>query len=359
MSNSGEPISLPSSDGPMRERLDIVRDCNDLRGTFPQNVELKFAYWTHGSAPDGPQEAALRAERLAPHLMNADRIGFEMAVTAHSSPKDVAKEFTIINSVIANRNPRKRTYEDFYKGFTMTTAMDDAEAIVLALRDRGRDKPPVFFPFDVCEPWDTTKIQKNSIGNIGEVAMVHALELRWRESTTLRQLHSQARKLGHDGKPHQIAVRYGSAHSLTSVAARELGARTSRVFVDKFPVTPTSTLARHMRFHEGEDFSAQTAEADQAKLLGNLLWPLAESLGIKDPTQEPGRSERITMSAKLGNLILIAGRELLLGDDQTSFMEAVKVLTPFISYGTKVPITKRRSARAALLPLVDLADRLY
>jgi hypothetical protein len=350
-----------STEIPMRQRLDIVRDCSDLRGTFPQNVELKFIYWTHGAPPKDKEAALADSQRLVPHLMDADRVGFEIAATAHKSKKDVAKEFNIINDIVSGRSPQKRTYDEFYKGFLMTTAIDSAEAVTQLLKEGGRTKPPVFFPFDVCEPWDTERVSTatSTLGEIGEAAKSLAAECRWREGTTLRQLHQLAKKLGHDGKQHQIAVLYGSAHSLTSVAARELGAKTSRVFVDKYADTPTSTLAKYMRFHEGEDFSVQTAEADQAKQLGNLLGPLAELLEIEDPTQKPGRSPGLTMTGKLGSLILLASRNLLLGEDATTFIESIKTLTPFIAYGTEVPLPKRQEVRAAMQPIVDLADRLY
>ncbi len=33
-------------------RLDIVRDCKDLEGSFLENVSINFVFWQHGSAED-------------------------------------------------------------------------------------------------------------------------------------------------------------------------------------------------------------------------------------------------------------------------------------------------------------------
>lgn len=347
-------LSSASSIGePMRCRLDILQDCADLQGTFPKNVELKFIYWEHGGEDDGetPED---KASRLAAHCMSADRIGCEVATTFRSDPREVQQEYKIINDIIAGRKPNKTIDEMYGKLEGASSSLFFSLALDRAMKARGRRKSPKFFPFDKFE--FIQDVEKDVIlDGLSAKAQHRVAGIRDRENHALRQLFYQAKMLGRDGRQHQIAVIYGAYHTPVSVAARELGANTTRIFVDKPSFSVNISLERELRYQNLDELNPPVNAYESAERIGFLMRTIAADMGIK---QKKGLDQPSHFST-LGALVLKDFRGVLLPEDKKNFNSNCQVIEPYLPYGTRVPILKRRVVKKALRQLVTLAEKLY
>jgi azurin len=179
LENAAHPIDLPMAESP-RVELDIVRDCSDLAGDFPNNVELKFVYWTHGKFSDWKSQEE-KATRLAPYCLQADRIAIEIASTAHVDSRDVHHELRIINDIVAGKNKHK-TVEQSYDGLMQTQVLGFCMQMTLAMHKLGRTKPPKFLAVDLLDNPDARALRHSKTIGAGLVdkAIIDSADLRHR-----------------------------------------------------------------------------------------------------------------------------------------------------------------------------------
>lgn len=343
----------------VRAQLDIVQDCSDLRGTFPQNVELKFVYWRHGPANNDVANIVYNALRVAPHFTEADYIAMECALIAHASAEDQYKEYSIINDVLQGRTQGQSTAE-LYGDMPTSTAFTEAVTIAKILKTLGREQAPIFFPVDVMESVSPIQIDYSKGYDLTEAVVEDTADMRRREEVTIRQLHEQATKISADGKPHQIAVLYGVAHTALSVAASELGAPTKRVFVDKPWKFVNMLVERKLRYQPAESLEIEFEQAEQSRLEGLRLGTLAVNLGTID-APAPGEintPDQNAISAKLGYLLLVSKLTKLTKPDRAALDHELRIVAPYMQRGTKVPLLKRGKVDRSVRRLITLADRI-
>ena len=186
----GVPSELPRDLS--KHRLDIVRDCADLEGLFPDNVELDFIFWTHGDEDDPPSTTDIRY--IARQLKGVDAVGVEVAEVG--------------TGVLADGESAKAFTEKVFGLFPVDTYAEvepnDEPSLLINYMDHPSDK--------TLFPWVTNK--------------------RHREATVLRQIQERATILASDKGNHRVAILMGSTHSLVSVAAKALGAPTKRTLLD-------------------------------------------------------------------------------------------------------------------------------
>jgi hypothetical protein len=250
----------------------------DLRGTFPPTVELKFVYWVHGM-DNGGEPPDVKMARIAPHVIMADRIAFEVASAESKNPAyDVPHEFSVINDILS-RKGNKATIGDYYGDSVVSTIFADSWFLAQHLRDMGRTQPLQLFPVDVfAEKFEEPDTSESDFRGAAEQ---EAADNRHREVTVLRQLQQQANLLARDGGQRQIAIIYGAGHSLVSVAARELGAPVSRVFVDKPFKRVKSYATRELRFAGVAEQDVKLRNIERADKAVARVFYLATQLKLK------------------------------------------------------------------------------
>lgn len=355
------------AEAPLRTRLDIVQDCSDLRGTFSQNVELYFLYWKHGKADDGTLMAE-NSQKLAPYCIDADVIAVEVAGSVHKQPARVKKEFEIVNTAIKDatdrisdpdkfRNIPRKSIDERYGSLPQSAIWHCCVGLfneILALKGGNLKKAPIFTPIDVMgEPAGPTS--PDEWQGFMHYVTNRAKRLREREAVVIRQLHAEAHELAADGQEHQIAIIYGSAHSAVSVATRELGAKTKRVFIDPGLYTPMDYASRLMRYEgDSADQLQQLEEAKRQSLLGSSLLKLSEYLGVV-----PESSGSIELMNRLMTLNMRAAHGALVSSDLKKYNEAMKVAEALFKEKTAaahMPRKKKRAYRVALKTLIDLSS---
>lgn len=301
--NTATDLLTSPSMGPS---LDLVRDCSDLDGTFPANVDLKFIYWRHGQrAQDYATENVqmdTNAVKLAPHLLDADVIGTEVHSSAHESPEGVYAEFEIINKMISGMvrhntsDPTQvftqRQIRNMYKNVCQTYYSHECVKLATAIWAHTGIKELQFFPFDKMSPKtravddkpanksDAAATNGKEPSNLEEYLLNELVDYRDRESLALRQIHTEATDLAEDEKPHKMAIIYGAMHTPVSVAARQLGANVERVFLDGTPNIVSWLIVRQLRYaQDPKEIKSIIDQGEKAIGEGILIMKIAESSG--------------------------------------------------------------------------------
>jgi len=344
---------------PLQYNLDLVKDCADLAGMFPKNVELKFIYWTHGSATDKISSYD-KMNRIAPHVEAADRIAFEIAASEGPDPaKNVPREFRLMNDAIASTYQVKRMSEAC-RTLKPTSTLAFGLALARCLRDRGVRKVPRMIPIDSFGTTTIEAMQEAKANRVDspfpERVRLEGVWMRERENIVIRQLHAYAQHLGRDRKPHQIAIIYGSSHSLVSVATRTLGAPTSRVFLDESIITIGDYAERYLRFNEGgKDIAVELNIATQISSRCFDITYLAERLKLEKMHKPAQIDKLLSTTHDLETLCLRAVKRTLTARQQHEFDAHLTTIEPYINGKKRVPLLVRAALRKTTKDLIQLA----
>jgi hypothetical protein len=256
----------PTPESAATHGLDIVRDCADLAGTFPRNVEFAFVHWRH--ADELGDDIDWLATNIAPHLLGAHTIALETGGTNAPDPNDIPEEMAIINRWIA-RGP-SRTDGELVAAYGGKTSWKLVPVLNLlgALTKAGASHCPYFTVVD--EYWCNADEKQKHLNALSELealesAEIQAADNRRREAITLRQLNELARSLGGQASARmRIGVLYGSDHTNLSIATHALGAPTSRVFVFPPPTgRPEDYLRRGLRWADDPGEEAEIKQTAQ------------------------------------------------------------------------------------------------
>lgn len=235
----GVPSELPRDLS--KHRLDIVRDCADLEGLFPDNVELDFIFWTHGDEDDPPSTTDIRY--IARQLKGVDAVGVEVAEvgTGVLADGESAKAFTEKVFGLANLVFRDSASDDELNQYMRTSGAASSLTLTdfhdeLIQAGLAANEMPEFFPVDTyaeVEPNDEPSLLINYMDHPSDKTLFPwVTNKRHREATVLRQIQERATILASDKGNHRVAILMGSTHSLVSVAAKALGAPTKRTLLD-------------------------------------------------------------------------------------------------------------------------------
>ena len=349
---------MSMSEAAPRQQLDLVKDCAELSGTFPANVELKFIFWAHGNVYDG-ESSAQKAARVAPALLEADYIGIEVAGTVHEDPRHVEQEFAVINSLLDKDN-QHRKIRDGYGELQPTTALIDSIDLVMRLRKLGRTSTPQFFPFDIFENIAVSDIRsKFEYLTWDDYIISRARLMRHRENTAIRQFHAQATVLATDGQPHQIAILYGASHTAVSVATQALGAPTSRVFVDRPTIDMLGQYERAYRYKPAAAVSDSALEKlEVANSFGINLAAVAQLVKHKRANNNNGRIKSSAASTYT-SLYTRASNKLMTLPQLLTFLDTTEAITETVSPQTELKYRQKRRVRAQLKQLDALAVELH
>lgn len=341
-------------------RLDIVRDNHELSGRFPQNVELGFVYHDHGAKNDWATARGLEiAEKAAPFLIDSDVVAIETPVIP--KPFDANEEADFVNlhntdGIVDLRAAFERSIN--LDGEERTTLPIKLIALTEAMKKLGASIPK-FVPVDVWA--DRSAGWPRLIRDIREDAEYNTSLDRYRESTTLKQLHRVAVDLASDGQQHKIAVLYGSNHTYLSVAARILGAPTSRVFVDDPMIKNTrAALARVIRYTPEEERDQipydEYALAENINLgVENLVLNTSKKLAKSD-VGERVRSKIEELEIGLGFIMLRAIQDKLTSTKQKEFEENFAVISPYLVGMRKPGFRSNKKLVRTLSKLLDLSE---
>ena len=311
---------------PAQFNLDTVRDCGDLAGTWPPSVKLKFVLWEHGDSDTF--HLASNTARLGRYLQGAALVALEDATGTvyHRSKEDTDQEYALINDVIAGRLSRA-SYLELPVGQVRPLTLDNVLGIVQGLQAVGTpaDALPQFVPVDIYHDDDDPKSDDESArGPSGPAEMV--TWMRRRENVTIRQLHGLAQRLAGCDEPKEIAVVYGTAHSLLPVATRTLGAPTSRVFVDEWRNSDNEYVEHAIRFAPDDAVPVVAlALAKAARFRSYPVFMLAQKWGAHATGQEVTKTE-FAVCHDLGLLCVRAGRQNLTTNQRQRFAADMAII---------------------------------
>lgn len=255
--------------------LDTTRDCADLAGRWPEQVDATFMLWAHGNltldddAIDDRMTALGEAILQRSEQQPIGHIGIE--VVARDYPRDVAEMFRQANEAIARWVPGEEPDLDWVESNVAGLIANIAFAFYWADR-----RPPTFFPVDAYVPGSIHEVPAHtSVAEAGQArqttvfrqnAEADSATLRERDSLVLRQVHTYAAALPPD-EPTGILVLEGLQHSALPIAARTLGWRVHEVLLSPAMPTPEVKLIRAIRRNardDERDTLAKTALAAQA-----------------------------------------------------------------------------------------------
>jgi hypothetical protein len=308
-SSEQQPAPQQTEDPSFLDSMDLIRECADLQGTFPENVELKFVFWTHETAED-IETSSEKMTRVAPHFLDADLICLEITESPQANPaKDVSTEFDIVNRYIHGLIDRDELSQEYHEqGIWVTNAYTHATVVADALETMDASKKPLFGPIDIYADQDYVQFMDAEIKTYEEFVARHVAETLYRESTVLRQLNIYANYLARDTKAQQIAVLYGARHSLIAAAARVLGAPTSRVFVNKPMVSPHNYLTSRLRFEIDEQ--TKQIETKKAQKAYNMSCVIPTEPLIPNLPENEGRLPPILAAKTRGEFGMLCLRSL-------------------------------------------------
>lgn len=333
--------------------LDTVRDCIDLQGTFPENVELKFVLWSHGTYDGAQWNGQDDLELLAAHLEDADWVALETVNAENdlATWERVARESMTVNECFAGK--RSGTMKEIVDSDTVTTFAETALSLGDSIYTRT-GKVPFFFPVDNFDNSIMLQLSKYESGTVAS-RIPFAIDMRHREALTLRQLHSHAMDLSVDGQAHQIGVVYGAMHSLLPVAARTLGAPVSRVFVSKQTPEVTDTLSHIIRFSLDEEQKLNEVNlAEKAIRAATVTGLLLAKLRIL-----PANVDGLIDARPLSWLFYRDIKNTLPPRESKLLIDSVETLSPAKNVDKKMGPLKKRKLQLAGKKLIDLAFEVY
>lgn len=356
MSSPENPNSVPDYTNQLGldpGSLDIVRDCADLQGAFPPNVELKFVYWTHGSSTEKrASDDTEDARKLARHIKGADVVALEL-FTTNPELVDPQKQIDFINAF--NRGDVDMDDHRSYLGGELSYVGLLPLLLSRALKANGATKMPEFSLVDIWEqmrPRLEDEADRKYKLPFRELAEEEVELNREREATTLRQLHGKATRLASDGKKHQIAVIYGASHTLLAVATRALGAPTKRVFEDRYRPNVLDIFERKLRFMtDSEKADFDETDYERAFNSGARLAMLGQRSRVIS------REGLFESAGDLELLCLRAITNSLTGSQRVTFEKQSKPLVPYLQANAKIGkfSGRDRDAKKAFRQLISLA----
>lgn len=344
---------------PAQYQLDIVRDCADLNGQFPENVELKFVYWEHGEFDGKTGESnGTPYKKVSQQLLESDYVAMEVAeITFDVDDADgfMIRQFDILNEWVDGRRKADTIQELYGGGVVSSTAWIAATFATDVMETTGR-RPPYFVPVDAyANPVKILNTDKDVELSIEDIILCVA-EDRQREAVTVRQLHNYAHQLASDGKNHQIAVIYGTSHSHLSVGMRTLGAPVKRVVVGKIDNNPYAELARILRYTDDEVAITRELEIARGSLRDATNFTrLCKNLGTASVN---GQLEEV-YSPEFEWLFYRAAKNTLTPKDQKAFNEQLAVILPHLDSEKRPKRSKRKSSKKASLELINLAFKIW
>lgn len=238
--------------------LDLTRELAELADTFPSSVRLNFVGYNHDGHLAGTEQEKYQTYQMGVQLGSiigssfpqVDYVCFELAAAEGMAPNKVRQ----IHTDIARDAHRIRSGEA--KSTTDIRARSGYEwhklDVVVGAIDAGATEDLQIMPVDA---YDDEAIQE-----LDQRFHEHHLEMSFyerckaqaevhfrRELHVLRQVHELANALAQDGDYHEIVILQGGDHTLSAVAAAELGAPVSRLVIDSPQQTLGRTLERRMR----------------------------------------------------------------------------------------------------------------
>ena len=353
-----------------QHNLDIVRDCSDLAGTFPDNVEIKFVLWQHGQYlrdEDGkPYKTGDPLTSLVPHLIGADIVAKEMAVTDFAdSKRETEENFDVVNEIIDGRRRGGTIRELLGEEYARSTISYDLIHLWEGIAKAGATKPTYFTAVDsyggeVPEPdWATLAATTMVTG------VDYALELnkyhRQREALVLRQLNLLANAMAEDGQPHVLAAVFGTMHDTLPIATRTLGAKTSKVYVSGALRDPDSYLRKMLRFSDDpEVIKALTDIYNMGSVAMNGIFRLSEDNDLDVTGLLTGKDFNGAQKV-LGHLFAkvaaqqMTGKRKLTANQLRMFEDNYKVLEEYTDSTDLIPEDRKSSAIAAMTQILNLA----
>jgi len=337
-----------------RKNLDIVQDCMDLDGKFPQKVELKFILWNHGDQFDPNDDNLYELRHLAEYFVGADIVALEVAHIIGGDNYDLQADYDDLN----NYNSGVITKEEFYSKVKKGTFISDvALATSVELKGSGL-KLPKFVAVDAWRE-DQGRDKESLLNDMYSIVDLSykermnkgSEEFRRREAITVRQLHQLAEGLSIDGNDHTIAVLYGAAHSLLAVGLQSLGAPVNRVFLAKPPTHIEHQAIRKNRFGSMTEEDVNYYEMVNDRVLSMIS--MGRRLGLFKGDKGEGDNSPLNVFNSLEALCFGGLQKTLSLNRQKEFEKELAVIEPYL--GKKPSHSSKKKIIGSLRQLINLS----